>query len=257
VLPHHIDWVIVGGESGAGARPCALEWIEDVVRDCRAAKVPVFVKQLGACVVSEARTAPVELMPGKPEEYAEAPRAQRRGLGLARRAGGREGRRHRRVPRRAEGAAIPRGRAVSLSMLDLFSATGGASRAMRRDRGWSVAKVRARLDSSVRSGRIRAAHALGRLQGGLTNAWIETLMREGEQGAKKKNATIVDPEGEVGPEILAKAIVEVSEAAKKLLASRLTRRALLILLKDASGESMDVCGRVLDAAADLRRTYVK
>lgn len=43
-----IDWVIVGGESGAKARPCNIEWIRDIVRQCRAASVPVFVKQLGS-----------------------------------------------------------------------------------------------------------------------------------------------------------------------------------------------------------------
>lgn len=42
-----VDWVIVGGESGPNARPCELQWIEDVVRQCDAAGVPVFVKQLG------------------------------------------------------------------------------------------------------------------------------------------------------------------------------------------------------------------
>ena len=29
-------------------RPCALDWIRSVVAQCRAAGVPVFVKQLGA-----------------------------------------------------------------------------------------------------------------------------------------------------------------------------------------------------------------
>jgi protein gp37 len=43
-----IDWVIVGGESGPGARPCNVEWIRDIVRQCKAAGVPCFVKQLGA-----------------------------------------------------------------------------------------------------------------------------------------------------------------------------------------------------------------
>jgi protein gp37 len=43
-----IHWVIVGGESGPGARPCNVEWIESIVEQCRAANVPVFVKQLGA-----------------------------------------------------------------------------------------------------------------------------------------------------------------------------------------------------------------
>ena len=50
-----IDWIVVGGESGRGARPCALEWLSSTVAQCRAAGVPVFVKQLGACVVSEER----------------------------------------------------------------------------------------------------------------------------------------------------------------------------------------------------------
>lgn len=43
-----IDWVIVGGESGPHARPCNVEWIRDIVRQCRDAGVRVFVKQLGA-----------------------------------------------------------------------------------------------------------------------------------------------------------------------------------------------------------------
>lgn len=40
-----LDWVIVGGESGYGARPCDLAWIRSVVAQCRAADVAVFVKQ--------------------------------------------------------------------------------------------------------------------------------------------------------------------------------------------------------------------
>jgi protein gp37 len=42
-----LDWVIVGGESGHGARHCKLEWIENIVTQCQTNKVPVFVKQLG------------------------------------------------------------------------------------------------------------------------------------------------------------------------------------------------------------------
>jgi len=45
-----IDWVIVGGESGPGARPCNVAWIRSIAQQCRAAAVPVFVKQLGANV---------------------------------------------------------------------------------------------------------------------------------------------------------------------------------------------------------------
>ena len=44
----NIDWVIVGGESGPNARPCDIAWIRSIVRQCKDAGVPVFVKQLGA-----------------------------------------------------------------------------------------------------------------------------------------------------------------------------------------------------------------
>lgn len=47
-LLSRIGWVIVGGESGAQARPCDLRWIASLVAQCKAASVPVFVKQLGA-----------------------------------------------------------------------------------------------------------------------------------------------------------------------------------------------------------------
>ncbi|MQA87263.1 MAG: DUF5131 family protein [Streptosporangiales bacterium] len=43
-----IDWVIVGGESGPGARPMDLDWARGIVGQCTAAGVPVFVKQLGS-----------------------------------------------------------------------------------------------------------------------------------------------------------------------------------------------------------------
>jgi protein gp37 len=43
-----IDWVIVGGESGPGARSMDIAWARSIVEQCKAAGVPVFVKQLGA-----------------------------------------------------------------------------------------------------------------------------------------------------------------------------------------------------------------
>lgn len=42
-----LDWIIVGGESGPGARPFDIEWARETIRRCKAAGVPVFVKQLG------------------------------------------------------------------------------------------------------------------------------------------------------------------------------------------------------------------
>lgn len=43
-----IDLVIVGGESGSGARICNVDWIGSIVTECASAGVPVFVKQLGS-----------------------------------------------------------------------------------------------------------------------------------------------------------------------------------------------------------------
>ena len=47
-VPNGIDWVIVGGESGPKARPCNIGWVRDIKNQCKAASVPVFVKQLGS-----------------------------------------------------------------------------------------------------------------------------------------------------------------------------------------------------------------
>jgi len=52
VQPPRIDWCIVGGESGPGARPCDVEWIRDIVRQCDAAGVKPFVKQMGSYLAS-------------------------------------------------------------------------------------------------------------------------------------------------------------------------------------------------------------
>ena len=45
---NRIDWVIVGGESGHGARPMHLDWARQLRDQCQAAGVPIFVKQLGS-----------------------------------------------------------------------------------------------------------------------------------------------------------------------------------------------------------------
>jgi len=42
-----IDWVIVGGESGPGARPMAIEWVRPIRDACQTAHVPFFFKQWG------------------------------------------------------------------------------------------------------------------------------------------------------------------------------------------------------------------
>lgn len=40
-----LHWVIVGAESGPHARPMEMAWLRGIVEQCRAAGVPVFVKQ--------------------------------------------------------------------------------------------------------------------------------------------------------------------------------------------------------------------
>ncbi|MBS0336682.1 MAG: phage Gp37/Gp68 family protein [Proteobacteria bacterium] len=42
-----IHWAIVGGESGPKARPMQKQWVNSILRQCRAAKVPFFFKQWG------------------------------------------------------------------------------------------------------------------------------------------------------------------------------------------------------------------
>ncbi len=42
-----IDWVIVGGESGPGARPMQKEWVIDIRNQCQQESVPFFFKQWG------------------------------------------------------------------------------------------------------------------------------------------------------------------------------------------------------------------
>jgi protein gp37 len=42
-----ITWVIVGGESGPGARPMKREWVVSIREQCRTQRVPFFFKQWG------------------------------------------------------------------------------------------------------------------------------------------------------------------------------------------------------------------
>lgn len=46
-----LDWLVIGGESGPGARPCKVEWIRSLLHQGTSAGVPVFVKQLGGVCV--------------------------------------------------------------------------------------------------------------------------------------------------------------------------------------------------------------
>jgi protein gp37 len=65
-----IGWVIIGGESGAGARPFKVEWASSLLRECRDAGVPAFLKQLGAvALVSACRQRHFEWGEGKFEHW--------------------------------------------------------------------------------------------------------------------------------------------------------------------------------------------
>lgn len=56
-----LTWVIVGGESGPGARPFHLQWARYVIEQCAAAGVACFVKQAGAHpIVASTRKVPGE-----------------------------------------------------------------------------------------------------------------------------------------------------------------------------------------------------
>lgn len=70
-----IDWVIVGGESGAGAAPFELEWARGIRRQCRQAGAAFFLKQLGSCPVRGNER--VELNDGHGGDWAEWPQDMR------------------------------------------------------------------------------------------------------------------------------------------------------------------------------------
>lgn len=50
---NELDWVIVGGESGPGARPMHPQWARDIRDQCREALTPYFFKQWGAWAVKD------------------------------------------------------------------------------------------------------------------------------------------------------------------------------------------------------------
>ena len=53
MMPQGPRWIVIGGESGPGARPFEIEWARAVVAQCKAARVSCFVKQLGSIPISE------------------------------------------------------------------------------------------------------------------------------------------------------------------------------------------------------------
>lgn len=66
-----ISWVIIGGESGRGARPFDIDWARSIIIQCRRASVHVFMKQLGSNPYSDGR--PMHACPkgkyGDPDDW--------------------------------------------------------------------------------------------------------------------------------------------------------------------------------------------
>jgi protein gp37 len=48
-----IHWIVLGGESGPRARPCRVEWIRSIVRQCAWAGTSCFVKQIGSTAIGD------------------------------------------------------------------------------------------------------------------------------------------------------------------------------------------------------------
>lgn len=65
---NHIDWVIVGGESGHNARLMPVEALELVIEQCQEAGIPLFVKQMGEVLARQ-----MELKDKKGGDWSEWP----------------------------------------------------------------------------------------------------------------------------------------------------------------------------------------
>lgn len=69
--------MIVGGESGPGARPCDVEWIDSIRDQCKAAGVACFIKQLGSRVMRcdpSLGVVPIDLRHSKGGDMSEWPK---------------------------------------------------------------------------------------------------------------------------------------------------------------------------------------
>lgn len=68
--PDQISWVIVGGESGPGARPMHPDWVRSLRDQCQAAGVPFFFKQWGEwCPDDHLTDEEVECRKGPVEQF--------------------------------------------------------------------------------------------------------------------------------------------------------------------------------------------
>ena len=72
--PLDIDWVIIGGESGPGARRLNTQWVTDLITDSRLAGAAPFVKQLGSIWAHNNGSS--DSKGGKPADWPEALRVR-------------------------------------------------------------------------------------------------------------------------------------------------------------------------------------
>ena len=66
-----IDWIIIGGESGAGARPFDVQWARELIAEAREFGIAPFVKQLGRVPMVDGR--PLQLKDGHGGDWSEWP----------------------------------------------------------------------------------------------------------------------------------------------------------------------------------------
>lgn len=71
-----ISWVIIGGESGNGARELHVDWVRRIIRQCKEANVRIFVKQMGSIWAQkhgrhDEKGVLIDTKGGTPEEWSE------------------------------------------------------------------------------------------------------------------------------------------------------------------------------------------
>jgi len=76
--------------------------------------------------------------------------------------------------------------------------------------------------------------------------------------AKAAKATVkINEENPEPEELIASSIIQLAEGVEKLNKSRLNQRAILVLLKDMTGISMNQIDRILKAVGQLKTHYLK
>lgn len=66
-----INWAVIGGESGSGARPLDVAWVQSLIKQCRAQGVAPWVKQLGKSPSDKGEPLPIFGQNGKPSGHAD------------------------------------------------------------------------------------------------------------------------------------------------------------------------------------------